>query len=72
MSFGAGVGRLPLAMALTLLPAVWRRKLGLVEAGDLRAPALVSGILQVAACAALIALRYPAFVRSTMAGQSME
>lgn len=72
MSFVAGFGRFPLAMALSFLPAAWRRKLGLVDAGDLRTPALVSGILQIATCAALIALRYPAFVRSTMAGQSME
>jgi hypothetical protein len=71
MSLAAGVGRFPLAMALTFLPASWRRKLGLVGAGDLRTPALVSGILQVAACAALIALRYPVSVRHALAGEGM-
>lgn len=72
MSFAAGVGRFPLAMALSYLPAPWRRKLGLVDAGDLRTPALISGILQIAGCAALIVLRYPAFVKSTMAAEGME
>jgi hypothetical protein len=72
MSFVAGFGRFPLAMALTFLPAAWRKKLNLLDTGDLRTPALVSGILQVATCAALIALRYPAFVKSTLAGQNME
>jgi hypothetical protein len=72
MSFVAGLGRLPLGMALSYLPASWRKKLNLLDAGDLRTPALVSGILQIAAFAALIVLRYPAFAKSTMAGQSME
>src|SRR3972149_2602451 len=72
MSFVGSIGRFPLAMALTYLPAPWRRKLNLLDMGDLRTAALVSGILQVAGCAALIALRYPVFVKSMMAGQSME
>ena len=72
MSLVAGFGRFPLAMALTYLPESWRKKLDLLETGDLRTAALISGILQVATFAAWIALRYPAFVKSTLAGQSME
>ena len=72
MSFAASAARFPLAMALTCLPESWRRKLNLLDMGDLRTAALISGILQIAGCAALIALRYPAFVSNMMAGQSME
>jgi hypothetical protein len=72
MSFAAGLGRFPLAMALTYLPQSWRKKLNLLDAGDLRTAALTSGILQVAAFAALIALRYPAFVKSTLVTGGME
>ena len=72
MSFAAGLGRFPVAMALSYLPASWRRKLNLLDAGDLRTPALTSGILQLAVFAALIVLRYPAFVKSTMTSDAME
>lgn len=72
MSFAGSIGRFPLAMALTYLPVSWRRKLNLLDAGDLRTPALVSGILQVAVSAALIALRYPVFVKNVMGTQGME
>ena len=72
MSFAASFGRFPLAMALTYLPGSWRRKLNLLDAGDLRTPALISGILQFAVFATLIALRYPAFVKSTMSSDAME
>ncbi len=72
MSFVGSIGRFPLAMALTYLPAPWRRKLNLLDLGDLRTAALVSGILQVAVCAAVIVLRYSAFVKSTLAAEGME
>ncbi len=72
MGFVGSIGRFPLAMALSFLPASWRRKLVRVDASDLRTPALISGILQIAACAALIALRYPAFVRNAMGAEGME
>jgi hypothetical protein len=72
MSFAGSVGKFPLAMALTYLPESWRRKLNLLDAGDLRTPALISGILQIAGFAALIAIRYPAFVKSSMASDAME
>jgi hypothetical protein len=72
MGFAASLGRFPLAMALTYLPASWRRKLNLLDLGDLRTPALISGILQIALFAALIALRYPAFVKSAMSSDAME
>jgi hypothetical protein len=72
MSFAGSFGRFPLAMALTYLPAPWRKKLNLLDTGDLRIAALVSGILQIAGFAALIAIRYPAFVKSTLATGGME
>lgn len=72
MSIAASAARFPLAMALTYLPESWRRKLNLLDMGDLRTAALTSGILQVAGCAALIALRYPLFVKSVLAAQGME
>ena len=72
MSFVGSLSRFPLAMALSYLPASWRRKLVWVDASDLRTPALISGILQIAASAALIALRYPAFVRNAMGAKGME
>ncbi len=72
MSFAGGIGRFPVAMALSYLPDSWRRRLNLLDDGDLRAPALVSGILQVAFAAALIVLRYPAFVKNSLAVQNME
>jgi hypothetical protein len=72
MGFVAGLGRFPLALALSYLPAPWRKKLNLLDVGDLRTPALISGILQFAGLAVLIILRYPAFVKSTMATGGME
>lgn len=72
MSLVAGAARFPLAMALTYLPDSWRRKLNLLDLGDLRTAALISGILQVAFCAAVIVLRYRAFVQSVMATEGME
>lgn len=72
MGFVGSVGRFPLAMALTYLPTSWRRKLNLLDVGDLRTPALISGILQFVGLVVLIILRYPAFVKSTMATGGME
>jgi hypothetical protein len=72
MGFVGSVGRFPLAMALTYLPASWRRKLNLLDVGDLRTPALISGTLQFVGLVVLLVLRYPAFVKSTMATGGME
>lgn len=72
MSFASRFATFPLAMALSYLPQSWRRKLNLLDMGDLRTAALVSGILQVAGCAAVIVLRYSAFVKSAMAAEGME
>lgn len=72
MGFVGSVGRFPLAMALTYLPASWRHKLNLLDVGDLRTPALISGILQFVGLVVFIILRYPAFVNSTMATGGME
>jgi len=72
VSFASRFATFPLAMALSYLPQSWRRKLNLLDMGDLRTAALVSGLLQVAACAAVIVLRYSAFVKSTMAAEGME
>ena len=47
-------------------------KLNLLDVGDLRTPALISGILQFVGLVVLIILRYPAFVKSTMATEGME
>ena len=72
MSFAAGLARLPLAMALSYLPEAWRKKLNLLDAGDLRTPAMISGILQVAASVGAIVLLYPAYVKSSMSSDAME
>ena len=72
MSLVAGFGRFPLALALSYLPARWRRKLNLLDVGDLRTATLISGILQLAAFAVLIVLRYPAFIKSSMGPDAME
>ncbi|MGH9669128.1 MAG: hypothetical protein ACRD3A_03345 [Terriglobales bacterium] len=59
-------------MVVSYLPDRYRRKLGFLDIGDMRTPALISGMLQILACFVLIVLLYPAFVNRVMAGQSME
>ena len=72
MGFLANIGRFLMGMVVSYFPDRYRRKLGFLDIGDMRTPALISGILQFVGLLILIILRYPAFVNSMMAGQSME
>ena len=72
MRFLANIGRFLMGLVVSYLPARYRRKLGFLDIGDMRTPALISGILQFLVCLGLIILRYPAFVKGTMAAQNME
>jgi hypothetical protein len=72
MNFLGNLGRFLLGMVVSYFPARFRRKLGFLEIGDLRTPALISGLIQFVGLLILIILRYPAYVKSHMAVTGME